>query len=150
VRDLLDEKTGWIQEFSDMADWIVSLDLNGHAALLRSCANFFVEIAANDFKKCGSMLVGMEYVACDIHSYTLFEVVYLTKSSGARKQLAHTLVETYAKLLGFLAGARVYHDEHTLKRTFKAIFNEGGVDSIISTVDSKRVHIEQKSGLIDR
>lgn len=73
------------------------------------------------------MLIGMEYVAREIHFYTLFEVVYLTRSSEARDQLANTLVETYAKLFGFLAEARDYYSEHTITRFAKAIFNEGGL-----------------------
>jgi hypothetical protein len=71
------------------------------------------------------MLVGMEYVAREIHFYTIFEVVYLTRSSEARDQLADTLVKTYAKLFGFLAEARGYYGEHTITRFAKAIFNEG-------------------------
>ena len=71
------------------------------------------------------MLIGMEYVAREIHFYTIFEVVYLTRSSEARNQLATTLVESYAKLFGFLAEARGYYGEHTLTRFAKAIFNEG-------------------------
>jgi hypothetical protein len=52
------------------------------------------------------MLIGMESVAREIHFYTLFEVVYLTRSSEARDQLADILVKTYAKLFRFLAEAK--------------------------------------------
>lgn len=76
------------------------------------------------------MLVGMEYVAREIHFYTLFEVVYLTRSSEARDQLASTLVKTYAKLFSFLAEARSYYSEHTITRITKAIFNEGRLTRI--------------------
>ncbi|KAH9204408.1 hypothetical protein DL95DRAFT_529272 [Leptodontidium sp. 2 PMI_412] len=129
VRELLDKITGWIQKFQDVADWI---------------------IAGKDFKKYGAMLIGMEYVAREIHFYTLFEVVYLTRSSEARDQLANTLVGTYAKLFGFLAEARDYYSEHTITRFAKAIFNEGGVDEMTSTVDKKRPIIEQNARLIDK
>lgn len=96
------------------------------------------------------MLIGMEYVAREIHFYTLFEVVYLTRSSKARDRLANTLVKTYGKLLGFLAEARGYYGEHTITRFVKAIFNEGGVDEMISAVDSERPDIERNARLIDK
>jgi ankyrin repeat protein len=114
------------------------------------------------------MLIGMESVAREIHFYTLFEVVYLTRSSEARDQLADILVKTYAKLFGFLAEAKGYYGEHTITRFAKAIFNEGrlmifvidlrnrlnvhlgGVDAMISSVDSERAHIEQNARVIDK
>jgi hypothetical protein len=59
------------------------------------------------------MLVGMEFVSREIHFYTLFEVTYLTRSSEATELLASTLVNTYSKLLGFLATAKKYYEQHS-------------------------------------
>ena len=44
VRDLLDKITGWIQKFQDVADWIVSLDVSGHASMPWACVKFFLEV----------------------------------------------------------------------------------------------------------
>lgn len=44
VRDLLEKIMGWIQKFQDMADWIVSLDVSGHASMPWACVKFFVEV----------------------------------------------------------------------------------------------------------
>jgi hypothetical protein len=44
VRELLDKITGWIQKFQDVADWIVSLDVSGHASMPWACVKFFVEV----------------------------------------------------------------------------------------------------------
>jgi hypothetical protein len=45
VRDVLDQITHWIKKFEEVADWIVSLDVSGHASMPWSCVKFFIEVS---------------------------------------------------------------------------------------------------------
>ena len=42
--DVLDEITDWIKTYQDVADWIVGLDVSGHASMPWACVKFFVEV----------------------------------------------------------------------------------------------------------
>lgn len=44
VKDLLEKIMGWILKCQDVADWIVSLDVSGHASMPWACVKFFVEV----------------------------------------------------------------------------------------------------------
>jgi hypothetical protein len=59
------------------------------------------------------MLVGMEFVTREIHFYTIFEVAYSKKHSGASELLADELVKTYTRLLSFLVTAKKFYMEHS-------------------------------------
>jgi len=63
------------------------------------------------------MAVGMEFVAREIHFYTIFETVYLKEQSPAADQLAASLVNTYALLLRHLVSSAKYFDTSLLSRS---------------------------------
>jgi hypothetical protein len=44
VRDVLEKITEWIKTYQDVADWIVGLDVSGHASTIWACVKFFVEV----------------------------------------------------------------------------------------------------------
>ena len=62
------------------------------------------------------MALGMEFLAREVHFYTIFELVYLKKQSAASEQLASILVKAYATLLSYLVSAAKYFDSNTLSK----------------------------------
>jgi hypothetical protein len=71
----------------------------------------YFQIATQNCKMYGSMLVGMEFVAREIHFYRIFEALYLKKQSVAADQLSSILVNAFSKLLKFLADATKFLKE---------------------------------------
>jgi hypothetical protein len=62
-------------------------------------------MAAGDINRYATMLLGMEFVTREMHFYTIFETVYMDKSSDAVDELRGNLVKAYEKMLGYLAKA---------------------------------------------
>jgi hypothetical protein len=82
-----------------------------------------LQIAGKDVHRYSIMLVGVQFVAREIHFYTRFEGTYLTRPSKFADQLGDTLVETYENLLGFLAKAYKYYSKRTIGTTLDLSFS---------------------------
>jgi hypothetical protein len=73
-----------------------------------------LQMTSKDLERYGRMALGIEFVVREIHFYTMFEVVYLQTQHPATELLSSTLVETYGKLLGYLAEATRYFTTRSL------------------------------------
>lgn len=109
-------------------------------------------------------------MAREIHFYTLFEAIYLQGQDKPSDLLASVLVETYEKLLGYLAKAKWYFGTRSLstlsqspcsagtrkslttvlERFMKAPFEEDSVSTMMSIVGKLRDRMEQQARTLDR
>ncbi|KAN0106705.1 hypothetical protein V8E51_009581 [Hyaloscypha variabilis] len=150
VRELFSKIVDWITKFQGAVDFLVSMDVSGHAALPWAGVKFLLSIAVKDSQKWGSVIAGIEFVTREISYYGIFEVIYLRRNFSATKQLSDALVQAYTKILQFLSGARRYYDQNSLKRFLGTAFSlDDNLSAIVTAIKTERDDIERLRGVID-
>lgn len=113
VRDVLEKIVKWVNKFKEVGDNAVQYD-TAHAALPWAGVRFLLLVAVNDIQIFGAMAENLEVVSRLIACYTVFEKLYLSRSSGAIDQVEESLIKLYASILTFLAEAIRYYEDKTL------------------------------------
>lgn len=150
IRKVFDNIVDSITKFQDAADFLVSLDASGHAALPWAGVKFFISIAVKDSKNFAAVLAGMEFVTREISYYGILEVFYLRRGFTATDQLSDALVNVYANVLKYLSKAKQYYEQHTLPRAMLTAFSsKSDLDGIISAITSGRGDIASLTRLVD-
>jgi hypothetical protein len=81
-RDLFQKIVDSIKKVQNAVDFVVSLDVTGHAALPWAGVKFFLDLAINDAEEFGRVLEGMELITGVICYYAIFEGIYFRKAQS--------------------------------------------------------------------
>jgi hypothetical protein len=136
IRDLCDKIIHWTTKFEEVGDFIVSMDVTGHAALPWAAVKFVIEvswvisslrissntdsqIAGADSEKYASSLEDMEFVTREINYYAIFEALYIQRPSDTKAQISDALKRAYKIILEYLSKAKHYYDQNALSRFFR-------------------------------
>ena len=133
LRDVCGKVLRWVKEFMSVVDVAVSFD-PVHTALPWAGIRFLLQVRAefhepqfssnmsqlslNDADMFDHLIDGLEIVVRVVARYTIFEEIYFSSVSKARKHLEEQLVNLYAAVLRYLCKARRYYSHHTASRCF--------------------------------
>ncbi|KAH6983300.1 hypothetical protein BKA56DRAFT_671994 [Ilyonectria sp. MPI-CAGE-AT-0026] len=118
VRDVLAKVAKWVSHFKEVGDIAVQYD-PVHAALPWAGVRFLLNIAIGDLKTYNTLLESTADIAEYICRNVLVESLLKDYSSPAADELSRALVKLYAAILVYLARAKSYYNQNTLKRVLK-------------------------------
>ncbi|KAK7403729.1 hypothetical protein QQX98_010501 [Neonectria punicea] len=143
VRDVLAKVAKWVNHFKAVGDVAVQYD-PVHAALPWAGVRFLLNVAVGDLDTYNKLLESTANIAELICRNALVESLKNGSSSPAADELSRALVKLYASILTYLAKAKAYYRQNTLKRVLKS----GVLAS--SDLDSAFAAISEAQGGVDR
>lgn len=117
VKDLLAKVAKWIDHFKQVVDVAVQYD-PGHAALPWAGVRFLLEIAISDSKSRELILEHATSLAEIICRYAVFEDLLLRSPSAAVSEMKRALLTLYTRILIYLAKAKAYFHDNSLRESF--------------------------------
>ncbi|KAL8769068.1 MAG: hypothetical protein Q9209_004854 [Squamulea sp. 1 TL-2023] len=149
VRDLCEKMVKWINKFKEIGDVAVQYDPS-HASLPWAAVRFLLQLSINDVQVFGAMTDGLEIVTCLISRCRLYEQLYLSRLSSARRDMESLLLRLYAAILTYLAAARQYFDKSTLRRLGASVVQTSeSVDACLAKIAAERDEVDRCARLID-
>ncbi|KAI8724319.1 NACHT domain-containing protein [Fusarium sp. LHS14.1] len=142
VRDLLAKTVKWVNHFKDVGDIVVQYD-PAHAALPWAGVRFLLNVAVGDLNTYNSLLERTVDIAETICRNVLVESLLEDSQSQTAKELNHALVKLYASILAYLAKAKAYYEQNSLKRVVK----HGALAS--PDLESAFIAINEAQSLVD-
>ncbi|KAL8783475.1 MAG: hypothetical protein Q9213_004612 [Squamulea squamosa] len=149
IRDLCEKMVKWVNKFKEVGDVAVQYDPS-HASLPWAAVRFLLQLSINDMQIFGAMADGLEMVTCLISRCRLYEQLYLSRLSSARRDMESLLLRLYAAMLMYLAAARRYFDKSTLRRLGASVIETSeSVDACVAKIAVEHDEVDRCARLID-
>ncbi|KAL9581026.1 MAG: hypothetical protein Q9212_004143 [Teloschistes hypoglaucus] len=148
VRDLCEKLIKWINKFKEIGDVAIQYD-PAHAALPWAAVRFFLQLSVNEVQIFGAMTEGLEKISGYITRCHLYEQLFLAKPSAAQTELESALLRLYTSILLYLARARQYYAQSTLRRLGASVVRTSdSIDTCLSKVTTEHDDVERCTYLV--
>ncbi|KAH6869627.1 hypothetical protein B0T10DRAFT_450909, partial [Thelonectria olida] len=145
VRDVLAKVAKWVSHFKEVGDIVVQYD-PVHAALPWAGVRFLLNIAVGDLDTYNTLLESTADIAEYICRNALVESLLKGSSSPAADELSRALVKLYAAILGYLARAKSYYNQNTLKRVLKhGVLASSDLESTFTAIGKAQKDVDRCS-----
>ncbi|KAH7132739.1 hypothetical protein EDB81DRAFT_114385 [Dactylonectria macrodidyma] len=145
VRDVLAKAAKWVNHFKDVGDIAVQYD-PVHAALPWAGVRFLLNIAVGDLDTYNTLLESTADIAEYICRNALVESLLKGSSSPAADELSRALVKLYAAILGYLARAKSYYNQNTLRRVLKhGVLASSDLESTFTAIGKAQKDVDRCS-----
>ncbi|KAJ4186933.1 hypothetical protein NW759_016926 [Fusarium solani] len=135
VRDVLAKAAKWVNHFKAVGDIAVQYD-PVHAALPWAGVRFLLNVAVGDLNTYTSLLERTVDIAETICRNALVESLLNDSQSQTAKEVNHALVKLYASILAYLAKAKSYYEQNSLKRVVKhGVLASSDLESVTIYID---------------
>ncbi|KAI8650762.1 NACHT domain-containing protein [Fusarium keratoplasticum] len=143
VRDLLAKAAKWVNHFKAVGDTVVQYD-PVHAALPWAGVRFLLNVAIGDLDTYNSLLERTVDIAETICRNALVESLLKDSQSQTAKELNRALVKLYASILAYLAKAKSYYEQNSLKRVVKhGILASSDLESAFTAISEAQAHVDR-------
>ncbi|KAK4087020.1 hypothetical protein Purlil1_8539 [Purpureocillium lilacinum] len=143
VRDVLAKAAKWVNHFKDVGDIAVQYD-PVHAALPWAGVRFLLNVAVGDLNTYTSLLEGTVDIAEMICRNALVESLLKASRSQSVEELSRALVKLYANVLTYLAQARAYYGQNSIKRVVKhGVLASSDLESAFATISEAQKDVDR-------
>ncbi|KAI4199301.1 MAG: hypothetical protein LQ350_004683 [Teloschistes chrysophthalmus] len=148
VRDLCEKLIKWVNKFKEIGDVAVQYEPT-HAALPWAAVRFLLQLSVNEVQTFGAMTEGLEKISSYITRCHLYEQFFLTSPSAAQPELESALLRLYTSILLYLARARHYYVQSTLRRLGASVVRTSdSIDTCLSKVTTEHDDVERCTYLV--
>ncbi|OBS15059.1 hypothetical protein FPOA_14076 [Fusarium poae] len=143
VRDLLAKAAKWVNHFKDVGDIAVQYD-PAHAALPWAGVRFLLNVAVGDLNTYNSVLERTVDIEETICRNAIIERLLKDFQSQTAEKLNRALVELYASILAYLAKAKSYYEQNSLKRVLKhGVLASSDLESAFTAISEAQKHVDR-------
>ncbi|KAL8638503.1 MAG: hypothetical protein Q9228_004347 [Teloschistes exilis] len=148
ICDLCEKLIKWVDKFKAIGDVAVQYDPT-QAALPWAAVRFFLQLSINEVQIFGAMTEGLEKMSGYITRCRLYEQLFLAKPSAAQPELESALLRLYTTILLYLARARQYYAQSTLRRLGASVVRTSdSIDDCLSKVTTEHGDVQRCTYLV--
>ncbi|KAI4100788.1 MAG: hypothetical protein L6R37_005236 [Teloschistes peruensis] len=148
IRDLCEKLIKWVDKFKEIGDVSVQYDPT-HAALPWAAVRFFLQLSVNEVQIFGAMTENLEKISGYIARCHLYEQLFLAKPSAAQPELKSALLRLYTTILLYVARARQYYAQSTLRRLGASVVRTSdSIDDCLSKITTEQGDVQRCTYLV--
>lgn len=113
------------------------------------CSNLsIIQVTVSESEMFCSMIEGLEKTSSLITHYALLESIFLQRATKPTDELRAALLRLYGSILEFLGESASYFGKSTIKRVFKAAFDVGSIDSLLTKISDRQKDVDRSAFLV--